>query len=148
MRFKFPIPMFLCCFNLIAEVKEMNLKEGLIGALLFDDEKGDTAKGSSGHNLHAKFDKGIPKWSKGKFAGGLEFDGQSQASVPNNELMYLKSFTLTTWMNSPKTTDQWQVLAAKENRDDGGNRNYGLFAHINKGAMHYFHLWWLEILRW
>ena len=142
MRFKFLIPVFLCCFNLflsstIAEVKEMNLKEGMIGAWLFDDGKGDTAKDSSGHNLHAKFDKGTPKWSKGKFAGGLEFDGQSQASVPDNELMHLKSFTLTTWMNSAKTSDKWQILAAKENRGAGGNRNYGLFAHINKGVMHY-----------
>ena len=56
MRFKFLIPVFLCCFNLflsstIAEVKEMNLKEGMIGAWLFDDGKGDIAKDSSGHNL-------------------------------------------------------------------------------------------------
>ena len=126
MRFKFLIPVFLCCFNLflIAEVKEMNLKEGMIGAWLFDDGKGDIAKDSSGHNLHAKFDKGTPKWSKGKFAGGLEFDGQSQASVPDNELMHLKSFTLTTWMNSAKTSDKWQILAAKENRGAGGKKAY------------------------
>ena len=58
-------------------------------------------------------------------------------TVPDNELMHLKSFTLTTWVNSPKVSGKWQILAAKENRGDGGNRNYGLFAHVNTGVMHY-----------
>ena len=58
-------------------------------------------------------------------------------TVPDNELMHLKSFTLTTWLNSPKVSGKWQILAAKENRGDGGNRNYGLFAHVNTGVMHY-----------
>ena len=56
-RFQFVVLVALCCFSLflsstIAEVKEMNLKEGLIGSWLFDDGKDDTAKDSSGHNLH------------------------------------------------------------------------------------------------
>ena len=142
MRFKFLMLVFLVCLNLflsptIAEIKEINFKDGLVGAWLFDDGNGSEAKDSSGHNLHAKFDKGSPKWVKGKFDGGLEFDGQSQATVPDNELMHLKAFTLTTWVNSPKTSGKWQILASKENRGVGGNRNYGIFGNINSGVIHY-----------
>ena len=114
-----------------------DIMDGVVGVWLFDEGSGKKVGDSSDNKLHAKFDQGKPKWVKGKFGGGLEFDGESQVTVPDNKLMHLKSFTLTAWMNSPKISGKWQILASKENRGVGGNRNYGLFAHINTGVMHY-----------
>ena len=53
-----------------AEIDE----ESIIGMWLFDDNKGDTAKDSSGNGNDGKL-MGDPKWVEGKFGKALSFDG-------------------------------------------------------------------------
>ena len=127
----------LTIFSLTLSVNAEFNKKGLVAAWLFDEGKGKVAKDSSGNELHAEVDKGKAKWGEGKFGGGMVFDGSSQATVPDNELMHLEDFTLTAWMNSPKISGKWQIIASKENRGAGGNRNYGIFGNINSGVIHY-----------
>ncbi|MDP6596754.1 MAG: LamG domain-containing protein [Candidatus Poribacteria bacterium] len=138
MRSNFLILLAVACLTLLTSAADAEFdKKGLVGAWLFDEGKGKEVKDSSDNKLHASFDMGKPKWVKGKFGGGLEFDGKSQVTVPDNKLMHLEDFTLSAWMNSPKISGKWQILASKENRGVGGNRNYGIFGNINSGVIHY-----------
>ena len=91
---------------------------------------------SSENGLDGKFAKGSPKWVKGKFGGGLEFGGADMVTVADNAALDLKSFTLSAWVNIPKISGPWQLIASKENRNPTG-RNYGTFAHTSSGVVHY-----------
>ncbi len=109
---------------------------GLVGAWLLDDGNGQTLKDSSDNGLNGEIVKGKPKWVKGKFDGGLEFGGSDMAQVPDDKKLDLKSFTIASWVNIPKISGKWQIIASKENRGPT-NRNYGLFGNINTGVIHY-----------
>ena len=115
MRSNFLILLAVACLTLLTSAADAEFdKKGLVGAWLFDEGKGKEVKDSSDNKLHASFDMGKPKWVKGKFGGGLEFDGKSQATVPDNKLMHLEDFTLSAWMNSPKISGKWQILPLKK----------------------------------
>ena len=109
---------------------------GLVGAWLLDDGGGDTVEDSSDNGLDGQIAKGAPKWVKGKFGGAMEFGGADMVTVPDNAALDLKSFTLSAWVNIPKITDRWQIIATKENRNPT-SRNYGIFGHVNTGVIHY-----------
>jgi len=89
---------------------------GLVGAWLLDDGNGQTLKDSSDNGLNGEIVKGKPKWVKGKFDGGLEFGGSDMAQVPDDKKLDLKSFTIAAWVNIPKISGKWQIIASKENR--------------------------------
>ena len=110
--------------------------EGLVGAWLLDEGKGNILTDSSGNGLDGEIVSGKTKWVQGQFEGGLEFDGNGMAQVPDNDLLDLESFTLAAWVNVPKISGKWQIIASKENRGPTG-RNYGLFGNINTGVVHY-----------
>ncbi len=109
---------------------------GLVGAWLMDDGSGNTVTDSSENGLDGNFAKGTPKWGTGKFGGGLEFSGSEMVTVPHNALLNLSSFTIAAWINSPRTTGVWHIIASKELRNPNG-RNYGIFGHVNNGSIHY-----------
>lgn len=110
--------------------------DGLVGAWLMDDGKGEVVTDSSDNGLDGKFAKGTPKWVDGKFGGGLEFGGADMVTVADNAALDLKSFTLSAWVNIPKVSGPWQIIASKENRNPTG-RNYGIFGHLDTGKIHY-----------
>lgn len=110
--------------------------DGLVGAWLLDDGKGEAVKDSSGNGLDGKIAKGKPKWVDGKFGGAMEFGGQDMVTVDDDNALDLEEFTIAAWVNIPKVSGAWQIIASKENRGPTG-RNYGLFGHINSGVVHY-----------
>ena len=110
--------------------------EGLVGAWLLDEGKGETVKDSSDNGLDGKIGKGKPKWVDGKFGGAMEFGGQDMVTVEDDNALDLEEFTIAAWVNIPKVSGAWQIIASKEHRGPTG-RNYGLFGHINSGVVHY-----------
>ena len=110
--------------------------DGLIGAWLLDEGKGETVKDSSDNGLDGKIAKGKPKWVDGKFGGAMEFGGQDMVTVDDDNALDLEEFTIAAWVNIPKISGAWQIIASKEHRGPTG-RNYGLFGHINSGVVHY-----------
>ena len=110
--------------------------DGLVGAWLFDDGKGETVTDSSDNGLDGKIAKGKPKWVDGKFGGAMEFGGQDMVTVDDDDALDLAEFTIAAWVNIPKVSGAWQIIASKEHRNPTG-RNYGLFGHINSGVVHY-----------
>ena len=109
---------------------------GLVGAWLFDDGKGEAVTDSSDNGLDGKIAKGKPKWVDGKFDGAMEFGGQDMVTVDDDNALDLEEFTIAAWVNIPKVSGAWQIIASKEHRNPTG-RNYGLFGHINSGVVHY-----------
>ena len=110
--------------------------DGLVGAWLFDEGKGEAVMDSSDNGLDGKIAKGKPKWAKGKFGGAMEFGGQDMVTVDDDNALDLEEFTIAAWINIPKISGAWQIIASKEHRNPTG-RNYGLFGHINRGVVHY-----------
>ena len=110
--------------------------DGLVGVWLLDEGKGETVKDSSGNGLDGKIAQGKPKWVKGKFDGAMEFGGSDMVTVDDDDALDLSEFTIAAWINIPKVSGAWQIIASKENRNPTG-RNYGLFGHINTGVIHY-----------
>ena len=87
---------------------------GLVGAWLLDDGKGNTVKDSSDNELNGQIAKGAPTWVKGKFGGAMEFGGSDMVTVQDNPALDLKSFTISAWVNIPAITNKWQIIASKE----------------------------------
>lgn len=110
--------------------------DGLVGAWLLDEGKGETVTDSSDNGLDGKIAKGKPKWVDGKFGGAMEFGGQDMVTVDDDNALDLEEFTIAAWVNIPKVSGAWQIIASKEHRGPTG-RNYGLFGHINSGVVHY-----------
>ncbi|MCY4404515.1 MAG: LamG domain-containing protein [Candidatus Poribacteria bacterium] len=125
----------IICFIVISPQLMALDTDGLVGAWLMDD-KGDTVSDSSGNDLDGNIAKGNPKWVDGKFGGAMQFGGADMVTVADDAALDLKSFTLSAWINIPKISGAWQIIASKENRGPTG-RNYGLFGHINTGVVHY-----------
>lgn len=127
--------LFLSLLIISPQVVALDI-DGLVGAWLMDDGNGKTVSDSSENGLDGKVAQGNPKWVKGKFGGAMEFGGSDMVTVDDDAALDLKSFTLSAWVNIPKITGTWQIIASKENRGPTG-RNYGIFGHINRGVVHY-----------
>ncbi len=110
--------------------------DGLVGAWLFDEGKGEAVTDSSNNGLDGEIAQGKPKWVDGKFDGAMEFGGADMVTVPDDDALDLENFTLAAWVNIPEISGKWQIIASKENRGPVG-RNYGLFGNINTGVIHY-----------
>ena len=98
---------FLLPFLCLAEVG----LEDAIGVWLFDEGKGEVAKDSSANGNHGELIGG-PKWVKGKFGQGLEFDGKG-TSVETESADKLTGFKLG------KKTDFTATAWFKTDRDGG-----------------------------
>ncbi|MYA70085.1 hypothetical protein F4Y19_08375, partial [Candidatus Poribacteria bacterium] len=64
--------------------------DGLVGAWLLDEGKGETVKDSSDNGLDGKIAKGKPKWVDGKFGGAMEFGGQDMVTVDDDNALDLE----------------------------------------------------------
>jgi len=75
--------------------------ETLVGAWLFDENGGDTAKDASGNGNDGTLLKN-PEWIDGKFGNALEFDGTNGVEIANPENFEFLTWTYVLWfMASP-----------------------------------------------
>lgn len=74
-------------------------KATLIGAWLFNENKGDVAKDSSGNGNDGAI-QGNPKWVEGKFGKALEFDGTNGVEINNPEKFEFLTWTYTLWFRA------------------------------------------------
>ncbi len=125
----------LSLFAISSSVRALDT-DGLVGVWLMDEGKGEAVTDSSGNGLDGKIAQGKPKWVKGKFGGAMEFNGSDMVTVPDDDALDIENFTLAAWVNIPKISGAWQIIASKETRNPTG-RNYGLFGNINTGVVHY-----------
>ena len=73
-------------------------QETIVGAWLFDDNKGDTAKDSSGNGNDGTLTGG-PKWVEGKFGRALEFNGNG-VEINNPENFNFLIWTYVLWFRA------------------------------------------------
>ena len=73
MRTSMFLAIFLAMFCILLGQSE-GAEEGLVGYWKFDEDSGDTAGDSSGHNNHGTLE-GDPQWVAGKIGGALELNG-------------------------------------------------------------------------
>lgn len=92
-----------------------------IGAWLFDEGKGDTAKDSSGNGNDGKISGA--KWADGKIGQALDFDGStSRVDIPDNDnLNGLNEITILAWvyLRRAVTSGTWNSLAGKNPYTNG-----------------------------
>ena len=100
------------------------LEDALVGAWLFDENRGGTAEDASG-NGHDGDIIGA-KWVQGKIGTALEFDGKANiVEIPHNEAFDLTAYTASAWIKT-QPTGKWQTVLGKE-PIAGNPRNYGVF---------------------
>lgn len=130
-----------CIFSALIFTGQSSAKIDLkdcVGIWLLDEGSGETFKDASGNGNNGTIKGKSIKWAKGKFGNALEFAGinSEYAMIEDAPTLDLEAFTLMAWVNSPKVTGKWQIVASKENRNPTA-RNYGLFLNINSGVVHY-----------
>ncbi len=73
--------------------------ETVVGIWLFDENKGDTAKDSSGNGNDGTLQKN-PKWVEGQFGRALEFDGTNGVDIANPENFEFLTWTYVLWFRA------------------------------------------------
>jgi hypothetical protein len=103
-----------------AEIDE----ESIMGMWLFDDNKGDTAKDSSGKGNDGTL-MNNPKWGSGKFDKAIELDGTDDfVEVPSTFVLTDVSFSITAWVQIVGVKNDVEVV----NR---GNQTAGTNVHLH-----------------
>lgn len=96
----------LVCVSLIAigllfpgrSFAEIDL-ETCVGAWVFEEGAGKTAKDSSGNGNDGEI-QGSPGWVSGKFGKALDFDGQADhVIIPDSDSLDLNELTIAAWVN-------------------------------------------------
>ena len=77
--FSFGCLIFTCIFFFVSSGKSQAGPEGLVGAWLFDEGKGNVAKDASGNGHDGEIRKA--KWVDGKFGKALEFNGDGAVEL-------------------------------------------------------------------
>ena len=100
------------------------LEDALVGAWLFDENQGDTAKDASGNGHNG--DIVGAKWVQGKIGTALEFDGKGNiVEIPHDKAFDLTAYTASAWIKT-QPTGKWQTVLGKE-PVAGNPRNYGVY---------------------
>jgi hypothetical protein len=73
--------------------------ETLVGAWLFDEDGGDTARDASGNGNDGTLLK-KPEWVEGKFGSALEFDGTNGVEIANPENFEFLTWTYVLWFRA------------------------------------------------
>jgi hypothetical protein len=73
--------------------------ETLVGAWLFDEDGGDTARDASGNGNDGTLLKN-PEWVEGKFGSALEFDGTNGVEIANPENFEFLTWTYVLWFRA------------------------------------------------
>jgi len=86
--------------------------ETLIGAWLFEETKGDTAKDSSGNGNNGTLEKN-PKSVEGVFGKALEFDGSNGVVIDNPDNFEFLEWTYVLWFRAASGGD-WPNLIGRQ----------------------------------
>ena len=133
--FSFGCLIFTCIFFFVSSGKSQAGPEGLVGAWLFDEGKGNVAKDASGNGHDGEIRKA--KWVDGKFGKALEFNGDGAVVIPHSDDFTLEFFTITGWVKC-KNHGAWQTIITKTGENEGAQpRNYGTFVIPNNGGIHF-----------
>ncbi len=73
--------------------------ETLVGAWLFDEDGGDTARDASGNGNDGTLLKN-PEWVEGKFGSALEFEGTNGVEIANPENFEFLTWTYVLWFRA------------------------------------------------
>jgi hypothetical protein len=126
---------FAGIFFFASLVKSHAELEGLVGAWLFDEGKGDVAKDASGNGHDGEIRNA--KWVDGKFGNALEFNGDGAVVIPHSDDFTLEVFTITGWIKCD-LHGAWQTIITKTGEDEGAQpRTYGTFVVPNEGGIHF-----------
>lgn len=115
------ISLFCLIFSSVSYAK-IDLKT-CIGAWLFDEGKGDTAKDSSGSGNDAKVGNGI-KWAAGQYGSALDLDGGADDLLniqDNANLNGFSDITMLAWvyLRREVTSGTWNAIAGKNPYSNG-----------------------------
>ena len=122
------ITVLILLLSMLCYFRVSDANADAIGVWLFDEGDGKVVKDLSGNGHHGEI-VGEVAWADGKFEAALEFDG-GHVSVPHQDVMNLRQWTMTAWIKVPKVVDPYQVILSKETWP---NRNYTMW--IRPGVM-------------
>ncbi len=92
--------------------------ETVVGAWLFEENTGNTAKDSSGKGNDGDI-QGAPKLVNGRFGKALEFDGQGDhIIIKDSDSLDLNEMTVAAWLNLSAYTDDQRVITKEEGTSD------------------------------
>ena len=133
--FGFGCLIFTCIFFFVSSGESHAGLEGLVGAWLFDEGKGNVTEDASGNGHDGDIRKA--KWVKGKFGKALKFDGDGAVVILHSDDFTLEFFTITAWVKC-ENHGSWQTIITKTGEDEGAQpRNYGSFVVPNNGGIHF-----------
>jgi len=108
--------------------------EGLVGAWLFDEGKGNVAEDVSENGHDGKINGA--EWVDGKFGKALKFDGDGAVVIPHSEDLTSETYTIAAWVKC-KNQGTWQTVISKTHETEGpSTRNYSIFVWPNTGVIH------------
>ncbi|MFC1713454.1 LamG domain-containing protein [Candidatus Poribacteria bacterium] len=88
--------------------------ETVVGAWLFEETSGNTAKDSSGKGNDGAI-QGTPQLVNGRFGKALEFDGQEDhVIVKDSDSLDLNEMTVAAWVNLSAYADDQRVISKEE----------------------------------
>jgi hypothetical protein len=133
--FSFGCLIFTSIFFFVSSGKSHAGLEGLVGAWLFDEGKGNVTEDASGNGHDGDIRKA--KWVEGKFGKALKFDGDGAVVILHSDDFTLEFFTITAWVKC-ENHGSWQTIITKTGEDEGAQpRNYGSFVVPNNGGIHF-----------
>ena len=123
--------------DLTAEDIQKLGKAGLLLRLPLDEIKGDKVSDTDG--LPRGEVRGKAKWSPGKVAGALDFDGNTFVEISNPPLLDSDApFSISIWCNP---TSGGSVALLSKMDDASANRGYDLLLESGKVVVHVIHHW-------
>jgi Concanavalin A-like lectin/glucanases superfamily len=103
-RFLVRVLILAMIMALIPKYLQADVRDGLIAEYRFDEWTGRTATDYSGHHLHGRLE-GHPRWVKGYYGNGLQFDGAADyVYVGNQDALDVTQYTLTAWVRTDGRT--------------------------------------------
>ena len=130
--FSFRCLIFTSIFFFVSSGKSHAGPEGLVGAWLFDEGKGNVAEDVSENGHDGKIKDA--EWVDGKFGKALKFDGNGGVIIPHSDDLTSESFTIAAWVKC-KNQGEWQTVIAKD-IEGPRTRNYSIFIYPNSGIIH------------
>jgi hypothetical protein len=107
-----------------------------VGDWPFNEAKGTVAHDHSGHHDDGSLE-GFAQWTKGRFQGGLSFNGDAAAvQVPDGTSLEPAAVSVSAWVNSGTSPGSYKYILAK-----GANAclaaSYALYTGANGGLEFY-----------
>ena len=132
--FSFGCLIFTCIFFFVSSGESHAGLEGLVGAWLFDEGKGNMAEDASGNDHDGKINGA--EWVDGKFGKALKFDGAGAVVIPHSDDLTSEFYTIAAWVKC-KDQGTWQTIISKTHETEGPRtRNYSIFVWPNTGVIH------------